>query len=456
MIDLDSEKIHEKCGVLGVFLDKNEKSNALAETCYYGLLALQHRGKEASGIAVCNEGKFKTYKGLGTVSSVFNKEILSTLTGNVGVGHVLYSNKTVEAKDVEPFVSTSVFGDVAVSHNGALTNYSELRKNLLESGESFVSESEAEVVAKLIVKHSKNRFEKALTEAVQMLQGSFALVVAKEDALIGARDTRGIRPLVLGKLKNGWVLASETSSLDAIDAEFVRDVNPGEIVIITEDGVLSFEFGDNKVKQTCLFEYVYFARPDSVIDGISVQEARLRLGATLAKEAGVEADVVIGVPDSGLGAAMGYANATGIPFAFGIVKNRHLNNNTISPKEKSSYFIKLNVVKSDIEEKRVVIVDDTFPSLQTAKHLVSLLKKAGAKEIHYRVASPMIKSLCNFGIDIPAGKQEISENYSEEALAKEIGASSIGFVSVEGILGSLEDIIPENFGYCTNCFRHFE
>ena len=187
-----------------------------------------------------------------------------------------------------------------------------------------------------------------------------------------------------------------------------------------------------------------------------MQEARLRLGATLAKEAGVEADVVIGVPDSGLGAAMGYANATGIPFAFGIVKNRHLNSNTISPKEKSNYFIKLNVVKSDIEGKRVVIVDDTFPSLQTANHLVSLLKKAGAKEIHYRVASPMIKSLCNFGIDIPAGKQEISENYSEEDLAKEIGASSIGFVSVEGILGSLEDIIPENFGYCTNCFRHFE
>ena len=452
MIDSKSEKIHEKCGVMGVFLDKSPSSNVAVETCYYGLLGLQHRGKEASGIAVCNGGKIHTKKALGNVSSVFSKDDFA-MKGNVALGHVLYSNEKVEEKNVEPFVISSLYGDFAVAHNGALTNYAELRKNILESGESFVSESESEIVAKLIAKNSKNRFEKSLTEAVKHLQGSFALVVAKEDALIGARDTRGIRPLVLGKLKNGWVLASETSALDAVSAEFVRDVNPGEIVIISEDGVLSFEFGDNKVKQTCLFEYVCFARPDSVIDGISVQEARLRLGATLAKECPVEADVVIGVPDSGLGAAMGYSNASGIPFALGIVKNRHLDTKTISPKSDSNFFIKLNVVKSDIEGKRIVIVDDTFPSLQTATHLVSLLKKAGAKEIHYRVASPMIKSPCIFGIDIPSGKHELAKQFSVENLAKEIKATSIGFVSVDGILSSIEDIIPENFGYCSNCFR---
>lgn len=450
---LNQDKIKEKCGVMGVFLDKSVSSNIGVKTCYYGLLGLQHRGKEASGIAVSKAGKFSAYKGLGSVSSVFTKEILDSLDGNVALGHVLYSNKAVSHKDVEPFVSSTLFGELAIAHNGALTNYSELRQKLLENGETFVSESESEIIEKLILSHSKHKFEKALTEAITMLQGSFALVVAKQDALIGARDTRGIRPLVLGKLANGWVLASETSALDAIDAEFVRDVNPGEIVIITEDGVLSFEFGDNKVKQTCLFEYVYFARPDSVIDGISVQEARLRLGATLAKEAPVKADVVIGVPDSGLGSAMGYSNATGIPYALGIIKNRHLTNETINPKDNENFFVKLNVVKSDIEGKRVVIVDDTFPSLQTANHLVSLLKKAGAKEIHYRVASPMIKNSCCFGIDIPSGKQEIAKNFSEVELAKEIGATSVGFVSVEGILGSLEDIIPENFGYCSNCFR---
>lgn len=449
---LNQDKIKEKCGVFGVFLDKSEENSA-SEFAYYGMLALQHRGKEASGIAVSKDGKISAYKGLGSVSSVFTKEILDSLEGNVALGHVLYSNKAVSHKNVEPFVSSTLFGELAIAHNGALTNYSELRQKLLENGETFVSESESEIIAKLILSHSKHKFEKALTEAITMLQGSFALVVAKQDALIGARDTRGIRPLVLGKLANGWVLASETSALDAIDAEFVRDVNPGEIVIITEDGVLSFEFGDNKVKQTCLFEYVYFARPDSVIDGISVQEARLRLGATLAKECPVEADVVIGVPDSGLGSAMGYSNATGIPYALGIIKNRHLTNETINPKDNENFFVKLNVVKSDIEGKRVVIVDDTFPSLQTANHLVSLLKKSGAKEIHYRVASPMIKNSCCFGIDIPSGKQEIAKNFSEVELAKEIGATSIGFVSVEGILGSLEDIIPENFGYCTNCFR---
>ena len=474
-MELEDEKLHEKCGVVGIYLNKpvqNASENGTisesfvpasevpaynaAKLAYYGLYSLQHRGQESAGIAVSDGEKINQYKAMGLVADVFKASKLEELGGKIAVGHVLYSTSgAAHIENAQPFVNRFKLGGIAVAHNGQLVNFEQLKEFLEETGSTFTSTSDTEVIIKLIAKSYKKGLEKSLTDTIQMIKGSFALCVMTENSLIGARDPNGIRPLCLGKLENGWVLASESCALDSIGAELVRDIRPGEIVIINDDGVLSFEFGEHTAKRTCIFEYVYFARPDSIIDSIPVQEARLRMGAVLARESAVDADVVIGVPDSGIGAAMGYSKASGIPYATGIVKNKYIGRTFIAPtqseREKMVY-VKLNALKSDINGKRVVIIDDSIVRGTTCKRLISILRKAGAKEVHFRVSSPPVKFPCYFGIDTPNRSQLISSSHDVEQLREEIGADSLAFISIDGMFSALKDICADTYGYCKGCF----
>ena len=455
------DKLRDECGVVGVFVNpdsqgKKQDSMNAATLSYYGLYSLQHRGQESAGICVSDGDEVKIHKAMGLVSDVFMVELLQELKGNLAIGHVRYAtagSKTVE--NAQPMLIQSKLGSVAVAHNGQLVNYIQLREMFEETGATFSSSSDTEVIVKLIARGYKKGLERALTDTIQMIKGSFALCVMTKDALIGARDPNGIRPLCLGQINDGWVLASESCAIDAMNGTFVRDIRPGEIVIINKDGVLSFDFGEKTSKRTCIFEYVYFARPDSIIDQIAVQEARYKMGAQLAKEAPVEADVVIGVPDSGVGAALGYSRATGIPYAMGVVKNKYIGRTFIAPTQKdreNMVFVKLNALKSDLDGKRVIVIDDSIVRGTTSKRLVQILRRAGAKEVHFRVSSAPVKFPCHLGIDTPTKAELISSNHDTQEICKEIGADSLAFISVEGMFEALRACNPEQYGFCKGCF----
>ena len=461
MNDLTDEEdvLHDECGVVGVYLNNasgDTASMSASSLAYYGMYSLQHRGQESAGIAVSDGSDVKAHKLMGLVADVFKREDLDALSGRIAVAHVRYATAggcTIE--NAQPMVYRFKLGTVAVAHNGQLVNYEQLREMLEESGSTFNSTSDTEVIVKFIAKSYKKGLERALTDTIQLIKGSFALCVMTQDCLIGARDPNGIRPLCLGKLSGGWVLASESCAIDAMGADFVRDIRPGEIVIINGDGVLSFEFGEKTSKRSCIFEYVYFARPDSVLDEIPVQEARLRMGAMLAKENPVSADVVIGVPDSGLGAALGYSRAAGIPYATGIVKNKYIGRSFIAPTQKereNTVFVKLNTIKNEINGKRVIVIDDSIVRGTTSRRLIQILRKAGAKEVHFRVSSPPVKFPCYFGIDTPRRAELISSDHDVETICKEIGADSLAFLSMEGMLEALRSCNPEQYGYCKGCF----
>mgnify|MGYP000902317595 FL=1 len=461
MNDLTDEEdvLHDECGVVGVYLNADPidmSAMGASSLAYYGMYSLQHRGQESAGIAVSDGSDVKVHKLMGLVADVFKRENLDALSGRIAVAHVRYATAggcTIE--NAQPMVYRFKLGTVAVAHNGQLVNYEQLREMLEESGSSFNSTSDTEVIVKFIAKSYKKGLERALTDTIQLIKGSFALCVMTQDCLIGARDPNGIRPLCLGKLSGGWVLASESCAIDAMGADFVRDIRPGEIVIINDDGVLSFEFGEKTSKRSCIFEYVYFARPDSVLDEIPVQEARLRMGAMLAKENPVSADVVIGVPDSGLGAALGYSRAAGIPYATGIVKNKYIGRSFIAPTQKereNTVFVKLNTIKNEINGKRVIVIDDSIVRGTTSRRLIQILRKAGAKEVHFRVSSPPVKFPCYFGIDTPRRAELISSDHDVEAIREEIGADSLAFLSMDGMLEALRSCNPEQYGYCKGCF----
>ena len=461
MNDLTDEEdvLHDECGVVGVYLNADPidtSAMSASSLAYYGMYSLQHRGQESAGIAVSDGSDVKVHKLMGLVADVFKRENLDALSGRIAVAHVRYATAggcTIE--NAQPMVYRFKLGTVAVAHNGQLVNYEQLREMLEESGSSFNSTSDTEVIVKFIAKSYKKGLERALTDTIQLIKGSFALCVMTQDCLIGARDPNGIRPLCLGKLAGGWVLASESCAIDAMGADFVRDIRPGEIVIINDDGVLSFEFGEKTSKRSCIFEYVYFARPDSVLDEIPVQEARLRMGAMLAKENPVSADVVIGVPDSGLGAALGYSRAAGIPYATGIVKNKYIGRSFIAPTQKereNTVFVKLNTIKNEINGKRVIVIDDSIVRGTTSRRLIQILRKAGAKEVHFRVSSPPVKFPCYFGIDTPRRAELISSDHDVEAIREEIGADSLAFLSMDGMLEALRSCNPEQYGYCKGCF----
>src|SRR5574344_641456 len=474
----EEDKLRDECGVVGVYLNtkkadgtandadaKNSKHEYVAYSSadfnaatqvYYALYALQHRGQDSAGIAVSTGDEIKMHKGMGTAAEVFKPEDLLALQGHIAVGHVRYATAgSCTLENAQPLVQNSKLGGLALAHNGQLVNYEQLREMLEETGSTFFSSSDTEVIVKLIAKSYKKGLERALTDTIQMIKGSYALVVMTEKCLIGARDPNGIRPLCLGKVENGWILASERCAIDAVNGTYVRDIQPGEIVISNDDGVLSFEFGERTAKRTCILEYVYFARPDSVIDGIAVQEARLRMGAALARESGVPADVVMGVPDSGIGAAMGYAREAKLPFSMGIVKNKYIGRTFIAPTQRereNMVFVKLNALKCEVEGKRVVIIDDSIVRGTTSRRLVQILRRAGAKEVHFRVSSPPVKFPCYFGINTPTRNELISSQHEVAEICKEIGADSLAFISAEGMLEACRACNPEQYGFCKGCF----
>lgn len=447
---------HDECGVVGIYGADNA-----ASLTYFALVALQHRGQESAGIAVSNGQEIKLHKNMGLVGDVFDRSKFDELQGNISVGHVRYATaggRTIE--NAQPFLNTFKLGAIALAHNGQLVNYEPLREMLEDSGSTFLSTSDTEVILKLIARNYKKGLETALVNTIQLIKGSYALCIITEDTLIGVRDPNGIRPLCLGKVGDGYILASESCAIDAVNGEFVRDVQPGEIVIINKDGIKSVNLDDKTSKQTCVFEYVYFARPDSVIDGIPVQAARYKMGEALAKESAVDADVVIGVPDSGIGAAMGYSKQSGIPYVTGIVKNKYIGRTFIAPTQaerENMVFVKLNAISSDLDGKRVVVIDDSIVRGTTSRRLVQILRRAGAKEVHFRVSSPPVKFPCYLGIDTPSKNELISSTHELEDIRKEIGADSLAFISLEGMINALNESIgnSEKFaksGFCKGCF----
>jgi len=435
--DIMFGKLIEECGVFGIF---NNDDFDVARLTYHGLYALQHRGQESAGIAVNDNGRIVYHKDMGLVPEVFDDIILNHLKGNIAIGHVRYSTTGASHREnAQPMVIKYRSGQLALAHNGNLVNAFALRERLEDEGALFQTTSDTEVIANLI---SKNRIlndsiEDILKKVIKEIKGSYALIIITPTQLIGIRDPHGIRPLCIGKLDNSWVLASESCALDAVGAEFLRDVKPGEIVIIDNEGLKSVQTEACATPKLCIFEFVYFARPDSFIDGYSVHKARVEAGKRLAIEHPVEADIVIGAPDGGLNAALGYSRQSGIPYGHGLLKNKYVGRTFIQPEQgmrETGVKIKFNAIKSEIAGKRVVMVDDSIVRGTTTRRIVQMLKDAGAKEVHMRVSSPPYKHPCYFGIDISSSKQLIAARYTEEEICKIIGADSLGYLSLEGLL----------------------
>lgn len=450
-IFLDEDKLKEECGVIGIYDKRNLESSQMA---YYGLIGLQHRGQESAGIAVNNERVITCFKEMGLVQDVFDDRIMSLLKGDMCIGHVRYST-TGESfvRNAQPIMVKYSGGNVAVAHNGNLVNAWQLRKSMEANGTKFVSTNDSEVIANLIAQNLEQGLEYAVSRMMDLVKGSYALVVLTGDVLIGVRDRHGLRPLCLGKLENGYVFASESCALDILGAEFVRDVKPGEIVMIDRDNnVKSIMLENHEKKAICIFEYIYFARPDSIIDEIGVYQARREMGRTLAKEHPVEADVVICVPDSGTPAAHGFAEESGIPYAMGLIKNRYIGRTFIQPNQalrELSVRLKLNPMKCAVKGKRVVMVDDSIVRGTTSQKIVASLRKAGATEVHVRVSSPMVIASCYFGIDTPDKKELVGANEGLEAIRSKIGADSLGYLSLDGVQAAAGG---KEVGFCTACF----
>ncbi|MDR2392674.1 MAG: amidophosphoribosyltransferase [Treponema sp.] len=451
-LDTD-DTLHEACGVFGVFCGDPQQD--AASLVYYGLFSLQHRGQESAGIAAVQDRVMECRKGMGLVGEVFTPELLRTIKGSTAVGHVRYSTVGTSCiENAQPFVSRFKLGSIAVVHNGTLTNANVVRELLEDAGIGFTSSSDSEVIVNLIAKNYKKGLEKALTDTIQFIKGSYALVVMTDESLVGARDPNGIRPLCLGKLEDGWILASESCAIDAVGGSFVRDIEPGELIIINAEGVLSFSFSEKTRRGVCAFEYVYFARPDSIIDGVDVYGSRIRAGEILGRESAVPADLVMGVPDSGIPAAIGYGRATGTAFGLGFVKSKYVGRTFIAPNQElreKAVFVKHNVIQREVQGKRVVIIDDSIVRGTTSRRLVAILRNAGAKEVHIRVCSPPVRFPCYFGIDTPHRKDLISNMNSVTELGKSLGADSLAFISVAGLLEALS-VQKEQRGYCLGCF----
>lgn len=449
LIDLEEDKLKEECGVFGILSNDDLPVGKLT---YYGLYALQHRGQESAGIAVAREGNIYCHKDMGLVTEVFDEEILEELTGNSAIGHVRYSTAGDSLKcNAQPLLTHGKLGDMAIAHNGNLTNADTLRDLLQDGGFMFQTTTDSEVILGLIARYSNKGIEKAIFNAMQVVKGSFAIVILSKDKLIGVRDNNGIRPLCIGKVKNSYILASESCALDAIGGEFVRDVKPGEIVVIDKDGIKSINPSEKTNCGTCSFEHIYFARPDSIIDGINVYETRVKTGEILYGECPIDADIVVGVPDSGIPAAVGYAKAANIPYETAFVKNKYVGRTFIAPTQEireMAVALKLNPLKSVVAGKRVVLIDDSIVRGTTSKKLVQLLRKAGAKEVHFRISSPVVKYPCYFGIDTPYRSELIGANMSIEEIGNTIGADTLGYISIKGLLKALN----KNEGFCLGCF----
>lgn len=449
------DEMHEECGVFGAYsLDGDD----IASTVYYGLFALQHRGQESCGIAVSDtngpKGRVLSHKDMGLVNEVFDSETLDRLKGNIGVGHVRYSTAGSSTREnAQPLVLNYVKGTLALAHNGNLINAPELRKELSYTGAIFQTTIDSEVIAYHIARERLNTssVEDAVVRAMDKIKGAYSLIVMSPRKLIGARDRFGFKPLCIGKRDNTYILASETCALDAVGADFVRDVLPGEIVTITTEGIKSNITNSCGKCARCIFEYIYFARPDSIIDGVSVYNSRIIAGKILADEHPVEADVVVGVPESGNVAALGYSMESGIPYGIAFVKNGYVGRTFIKPKQsqrESSVKIKLNVLADAVKGKRVIMIDDSIVRGTTSARIVKMLKDAGASEVHVRISSPPFLHPCYFGTDVPSDDQLIAHDHTVDEICKYIGADSLGYLPV----GRLNEMINGCKEHCDACF----
>ncbi len=443
--------IHDKCGVFGIF-----GARKAAELTYFGLYSLQHRGQESAGIVTSYKGKLNLYKGMGEVSDVFSdRSVFDRLKGTIAVGHTRYSTTGASSiTNIQPFVITNRDKMLAVAHNGNLTNSIELKQALENRGSIFQTTSDSEIVLHLVAKSKAVDTFGKICGAVKKLRGAFCYLFCSEDRIIAARDPWGFRPLALGKLNGHWVVASETCAFDIIGAKYVRDVEPGEVLEISQEGLRSEFPRSHKHRSFCIFEYIYFSRPDSVVFGENVDKVRRRLGRLLAREHPVDADIVIGIPDSANTAALGFSEQSGIKFEIGLIRNHYVGRSFIDPDQSIRDLdvkVKFNPVKGVIEGKKVVLVDDSIVRGTTSKKLVQLVRSAGAKEIHFRVSSPPIIAPCFFGIDMPTREQFIANQKSIEEIRKYLKVESLGYLSVDGML-AMPSLPHTNF--CVGCFTN--
>ena len=442
------DKPREECGLFGIYAPEQE----VARTTYYGLYALQHRGQESAGIAVSDGSKIQQHKGMGLVSEVFSPEILGELQGKMAIGHVRYSSKGLNmVSNAQPLVVYFQKGMMALAHNGSLTNAADLREELASRGTVFQTTIDSEVILNLIARYRRYSLEDAIIKTMIDLKGAYALLIMAEDKIIGVRDPHGVRPLCIGRMGERYCLASESSALDTIGAELVRDVEPGEVVTIDERGIHSRQGLPKEKTAFCSFEYIYFARPDSTIDQVNVWESRRQMGVELARECPLYADVVVAVPDSGTPAAIGYAQTLGLPFEEGLLKNRYVGRTFIQPTQELrevSIRIKLNTNSGVLRDRRVVLIDDSIVRGTTSSKLVEMVRACGAKEVHLLISSPPVCFSCYYGIDTAEREKLIANKMNIEEIRKFVGADTLYYLSEEGLKRALSDN-----SVCLACFN---
>ena len=449
------DKLHEECGVFGILDSKGEN---VANTIYYGLCALQHRGQESAGIAVCNTegplGNLLCHKNMGLVNEIFSPDVLSELTGNIGIGHVRYSTTGESTiKNAQPIAINYFKGTLALVHNGNITNMDELKISLQENGAIFHSTTDSEIITyQIALERTKtNSIEEAVYETTRKIKGGFALIIMSPQKMIGVRDPYGLKPLCLGKRNGSYILASESCALNAVGAEFVRDILPGEIITIQKNDIKNNYSLCNQTHAHCIFEYIYFARLDSTMDGINIYDARVRAGEALAKSYPVEADLVVGVPDSGIAAAMGYAKQSHIPYGIAFQKNSYVGRTFIKPTQnerETAVQIKLNVIHSTVKDKLIILIDDSIVRGTTISKLITMLKKAGAKEVHVRISSPPFLHPCYYGTDVPTNHLLIASKHTNEEIRDQIGADSLGYLNIDDFKAMVGDL-----PLCKACFN---
>lgn len=445
------ESLKGKCGIVGVY-GHPEASNL----AYLGLYALQHRGEESAGVASSDGKEIYLEKGMGLVAEIFSEERLKRLPGHIAIGHNRYSTTGESAAiNTQPFVVNCRHGTLAVAHNGNLINAYPLKKCLETSGSIFQSTMDTEVIVHLIARSKQDEFLETLVDALKQVRGAFSLLLLRESEMIAVRDPWGFRPLVLGKLGSGYVVASETCALDLIEAEFIREVEPGEVITIGEKGISSFFPFPEEHHSHCIFEFIYFARPDSTIFGREVYDIRKKFGHQLGRESDIEADMVVAVPDSGIVAALGFSEESGIPIEMGLIRNHYVGRTFIEPKQSIRHFgvkVKLNPVKGNLSGKRVIVIDDSIVRGTTSRKIVKMLYHAGAKEVHFRVSSPPITHPCFYGIDTPTRRELIASTHTVEETRKYLTAKTLQYLSMEGMIKSLGYTL-EDHPFCLACFN---
>ncbi|BAH41578.1 amidophosphoribosyltransferase precursor [Brevibacillus brevis NBRC 100599] len=447
------DKLNEECGVFGIYNHKEA-----SQLTYLGLHALQHRGQESAGICASDGEKWYKHRGMGLVSEAFGKGDLEKFSGHIAIGHTRYTTAgSSKIENAQPLFFRYAQGSMAVAHNGNLVNAAVLRKELEAKGSIFQTTSDTEVIAHLIARSECKDLPGAVKDALQYIKGAYALLVMNENQLVIALDPNGLRPLSLGRLGDAITVASETCAFDIIGAQYWRDVQPGELIVVDKNGITESKHTETTQRSICTFEYIYFARPDSDIDGINVHMARKRLGKQLALESAIDADVVTGVPDSSISAAIGFAEATGIPYEIGLIKNRYVGRTFIQPSQElreRAVYLKLSAVRKVVEGKRVVMIDDSIVRGTTSNRIVRMLREAGAKEVHVRISSPPVMNSCFYGIDTSSREELIASTKSVEEIRQIIEADSLSFLSIEGMIDAIgrTDSAP-NRGHCLACFN---